>query len=278
MFSSTRRLLNASLRYALSPASEMSADGGPTSAATPRTTTGMTRHSLKRTSGRERSTARPYPGTHRWRCGRGVRGSPGPERRAWLFHFVIVALRSEVMKEDKEVSGDAVRALIPAWRECCRRFAAWAGGYVHSDAHHLLRGVITPTDADSVDIEARRISTSEWAFDSHATDGTTLDVVDTGARSRIMMDRNDHGATLLTPPRESLATATRRRWLGSTPPLTANSGPPPSARRFPPPTSTIRMLSVRASWRTRLTCVSSRPPTARGTTRAPRRARTPTVA
>lgn len=118
-----------------------------------------------------------------------------------FFDFVIVALRSEVMKEDEEASGDAVRALAPAWREGCRRFAACAADeYAHSDAHHLLRDVITPTDADSADPGARRISTSEWAFDSHATDGTTLNVVDTGDRSRIVMNQSDHGATLLTLP------------------------------------------------------------------------------
>ena len=111
---------------------------------------------------------------------------------------------AEAAREDADRAPAVVDAAVTALtggRQGCRRLAAWADdGYAHPDAHHLLRGVITPTDADSADPGARRISTSEWAFDPDATDGTMLDIVDTGTRSRIVMDRNDHGATLLTPP------------------------------------------------------------------------------
>ena len=39
-----------------------------------------------------------------------------------------------------------------------------------------------------------------WAFDPEATDGTTVDVVETGARATVVLDRNGHGARLHTPP------------------------------------------------------------------------------
>jgi hypothetical protein len=99
---------------------------------------------------------------------------------------------------------ETVRAATTALRggrEGCRRLAAWADdGYAHPDAHHLLEAVITPTDADADDPGARRIDTDAWAFDPDATDGTVLDVVDTGDRARALLDRNDHGAILHTPP------------------------------------------------------------------------------
>jgi len=99
---------------------------------------------------------------------------------------------------------ETVRAAVTALRggrEGCRRLAAWADdGYAHPDAHHLLRGVITPTDADSDDPGARRVATDGWAFDPDATDGTVLDVVETSERARTVVDRNDHGALLHTPP------------------------------------------------------------------------------
>ena len=99
---------------------------------------------------------------------------------------------------------ETVRAAVTALRggrEGCRRLAAWADdGYAHPDAHHLLEAVITPTDADADDPGARRIDTDAWAFDPDATDGTVLDVVDTGDRARALLDRNDHGAILHTPP------------------------------------------------------------------------------
>jgi len=99
---------------------------------------------------------------------------------------------------------ETVRAAVTALRggrEGCRRLAAWADdGYAHPDAHHLLEAVITPTDADADDPGARRVGTDAWAFDPDATDGTVLDVVDTGDRARSLLDRNDHGAILHTPP------------------------------------------------------------------------------
>jgi len=108
-------------------------------------------------------------------------------------------------------------------REGCRRLAAWADdGYAHPDAHHLLKADITPTDdaghseklhtADEADnssknlleSNARRLRTDNWAFDEAATEGTVLDYVETGDKSTVVADRNDHGAILHTPPsRES---------------------------------------------------------------------------
>jgi hypothetical protein len=111
---------------------------------------------------------------------------------------------AEAARDGSDTAREAIAAATTALRggrEGCRRLAAWADdGYAHPDAHHLLAGVITPTGADSDDPGARRIDTDCWAFDPDATDGTTLDVVDTGERSRAVVDRNDHGAILHTPP------------------------------------------------------------------------------
>lgn len=54
--------------------------------------------------------------------------------------------------------------------------AAWADdGYAHSDAHHLLEAVVTPTgDNEDGDGSGHRVSTSECAFDDDATDDTVL--------------------------------------------------------------------------------------------------------
>ncbi|MFD1687599.1 hypothetical protein [Halobellus litoreus] len=96
---------------------------------------------------------------------------------------------------------DAATTALQGGREGCRRLAAWANdGYAHPDAHHLLTGVITPTDVDSDDDAARRIHTDAWAFDPDATDGTVLDVVETTGSATAVVDRNDHGALLQTPP------------------------------------------------------------------------------
>jgi len=110
----------------------------------------------------------------------------------------------EAVEADSDGAREAVRAATTALRggrDGCRRLAAWADdGYAHPDAHHLLRGVVTPTDVDSDDPGARRIDTDAWAFDPDATEGTVVDVVDTGDRARTLLDRNGHGAILHTPP------------------------------------------------------------------------------
>ena len=110
----------------------------------------------------------------------------------------------EAVQDGDDSAPEAVRAATTALRggrDGCRRLAAWADdGYAHPDAHHLLEGVITPTDADSDDPGARRVDTDAWAFDPEASDGTVVDVVDTGARARTLVDRNGHGAILHTPP------------------------------------------------------------------------------
>jgi len=80
----------------------------------------------------------------------------------------------------------------------CRRLAAWADdGYAHPDAHHLLAAVAAPSSGAEA---PNRIHTSSWAFDPQATDGTSLDVVDTGDKATTVLDRNGHGALLHTPP------------------------------------------------------------------------------
>lgn len=114
----------------------------------------------------------------------------------------LVEEATEAAATNAESAHGRLRAAVTALtggREGCRRLAAWAtDGYAHPNAHHLLRAVITPTEGD--DAEGERIFTSSWAFDPDATDGTVLDVVDTGGRARTVLDRNDHGALLQTPP------------------------------------------------------------------------------
>ncbi|MFW6382417.1 MAG: hypothetical protein ACOCZD_00070 [Haloferacaceae archaeon] len=97
----------------------------------------------------------------------------------------------------------AVKALRGG-REGCRRLAAWADdGYAHPDAHHLLTAVAAPSAKASDPGE--RIRTNSWAFDDEATDGTTLDVVESGDRATAALDRNGHGALLHTPPTRTAA-------------------------------------------------------------------------
>lgn len=114
----------------------------------------------------------------------------------------LVEEASEAAATNADGAHGKLRAAVTALTggpEGCRRLAAWANdGYANPDAHHLLRAVATPTEGD--DAEGRRISTASWAFDPDATDGTQLDVVDTAGRARTVLDRNDHGALLQTPP------------------------------------------------------------------------------
>jgi hypothetical protein len=101
---------------------------------------------------------------------------------------------------------DAAITALRGGRDGCRRLAAWADdGYAHPDAHHLLTADMTPTgEAETTTDDAvavgRRLQTDSWAFDDAATDGTVLDHVETGPRSTVVADRNDHGALLHTPP------------------------------------------------------------------------------
>jgi hypothetical protein len=113
----------------------------------------------------------------------------------------LVAGALEAAREGAEAARERLTAAAVALRggeRGCRRLAAWADdGYAHPDAHHLLAAIAAPsTGADA----PTRIQTSAWAFDDAATEGTSLDVVDTGDKATTVLDRNGHGALLHTPP------------------------------------------------------------------------------
>ena len=116
----------------------------------------------------------------------------------------LVAGAVEAVADGEEGAEGRLRAAVTALRggrDGCEVLAAWADdGYAHPDAHHLLEAIATPTDGDDAPETATRVETDEWAFDSEATDGTTLDVVETGARATVVLDRNGHGARLHNPP------------------------------------------------------------------------------
>jgi len=107
----------------------------------------------------------------------------------------------EAAQDGEEAARDRLRAAAVALRggrDGCRTLAAWADdGYSHPDAHHILAAIAAPQDGPEA---PSRIQTSAWAFDPAATDGTSLDVVETGGRATTVLDRNGHGALLHTPP------------------------------------------------------------------------------
>ncbi|OYR75157.1 hypothetical protein [Halorubrum ezzemoulense] len=108
----------------------------------------------------------------------------------------LVADAADAARDRREGARAVLDAAVTALRgggEGCRRLAAWADdGYAHPDAHHILGAVVEP--------EPERVHTSTWAFDPDATDGTVVDVAETGERARTVLDRNGHGARLHTPP------------------------------------------------------------------------------
>ncbi|WP_418280829.1 hypothetical protein [Halorubrum sp. DTA98] len=108
----------------------------------------------------------------------------------------LVADAADAARDGREGARAVLDAAVTALRgggEGCRRLAAWADdGYAHPDAHHILGAVVEP--------EPERVHTSKWAFDPDATDGTVVDVAETGERARTVLDRNGHGARLHTPP------------------------------------------------------------------------------
>lgn len=117
----------------------------------------------------------------------------------------LVADALEAAETDADRARGAIEAAVTALRggpEGCRRLAAWGtDGYAHPNAHRLLRAIVTPEESDN----ATRGATAEWAFDPDATEGTVLDVVKTGDRATTVVDRNDHGALLHTPPQRTAA-------------------------------------------------------------------------
>ena len=130
------------------------------------------------------------------------RGTPEPEPGlaadlgvagdlAALVDEAVVAL-GETRADARERLDAAVTALRGG-PEGCRRLAAWADdGYAHPDAHHILEAVVVE--------EPDRIATDSWAFDPDATDGTVVDVTETGETATTILDRNGHGARIHTPP------------------------------------------------------------------------------
>jgi len=122
----------------------------------------------------------------------------------------LAALVEEAVEYATEGRDGAHKALTAACdalkggADGAERLAAWAtDGYAHPDAHHFLEAVAAPTGEG--DTAGLRVRTDEWAFDPQATDGTVVDVVDTGDRARTVVDRNQHGALLDTPPARTAA-------------------------------------------------------------------------
>jgi hypothetical protein len=116
----------------------------------------------------------------------------------------VVESAFEAAREQGDAARERIAAATTALRggpDGCRQLAAWADdGYAHPDAHHILTGIITPTDTDSDDPDATRIDTDAWAFDPSADEGTVIDVVSTTGNATTIVDRNDHGARIHTPP------------------------------------------------------------------------------
>ena len=112
----------------------------------------------------------------------------------------------EESRDDARAAVEAAAAALRGGREGCRQLAAWADdGYAHPDAYHLFQADITPTaDRENLDeddlVGGQRLSMDSSAFDDNATEGTVVDRVETGEKSTVVADRNDHGALLHTPP------------------------------------------------------------------------------
>jgi hypothetical protein len=149
------------------------------------------------------------------------------------------------------VRGDAARARIEAavtalqgGPDGCRRLAAWADdGYAHPDAHHVLRGVITPTGDDSDVADATRVNTSNWTFDPDADEGTVVDVVSTAG-----------DATTIRRP-EPAGPANRSLSSDSTQPDATRSGEWFLEPRSGPPIYSTALANADSSLRTPSTSV-----------------------
>jgi len=180
--------------------------------------------------------------------------------------------------------GDAARERIRAAVESlrggpdgCRQLAAWADdGYAHPDAHHILTGIITPTDDDSngdapESIPPRGRSTRAptrgplWTWCRPLATRRQLSIETTTAR-----DYTHHRVA-------SLETVRKRRLLGSTRLDARNCGVWSSERRSKPPIYSTAIESAGDSWRTLSTSESYRPPIDPDITRATLRPRTPTA-
>lgn len=108
------------------------------------------------------------------------------------------------------LGGGAVPALRAAERaldggaDGCRELSIWSDdGDAHPDAAHLLRGVITPTDAD----RATRVRTDSFNYPNPADagDGSVLKQVALPGDVTVLVDENRQGATILDPPERHAA-------------------------------------------------------------------------
>jgi hypothetical protein len=121
-----------------------------------------------------------------------------PDIGGELFALVERAVKTTVDGEEgAEGLARAASSALTGGPDGCRDLAVWADdGYAHPDAHHLLQATITPGASP----DSTTVATDSWAFDPDATDGTRVDAVSTGDRATTVLDRNDHGAILHTPP------------------------------------------------------------------------------
>jgi len=121
-----------------------------------------------------------------------------PDIGGELFALVERAVKATVDGEEgAEGLARAASSALTGGPDGCRDLAVWADdGYAHPDAHHLLQATITPGASP----DSTTVATDSWAFDPDATDGTRVDAVSTAERATTVLDRNDHGAILHTPP------------------------------------------------------------------------------
>ena len=97
-----------------------------------------------------------------------------------------------------------------------RELAVWAkDGWAHPEAHHILRGVITPTGDDS---PGDRIRERHGSHDGNGgwgsrDEGTNLTRVENDGTT-ILVDRNDAGATIYSPPERTSGSGDTAPFVG----------------------------------------------------------------
>jgi hypothetical protein len=107
---------------------------------------------------------------------------------------------------------NAAKEAIQGGDEGVRSLAVWSdNGYAHRSAHHLLRGVITPTSGD--DARGARLQTTGFAYLDGENEGTTLDHIQHDDAT-ILVDRNGKGATVYEPPSRLSGSGDRSPFIG----------------------------------------------------------------